>query len=130
MREKGRSRVSSSAWSSPVFTVTQHGRKRMVIDFRKVNSCVERDSYPIPRQDDIFAAVAGARYITTFDLTKGFYQIPIAEKSRHITAFSSHRGLEELTVSVMGYKNSPAFFQRKDGRSSGTLSLAMRYCVH
>lgn len=113
MRAKGRSRLSSSPWASPVFTVEQHGKKRLVIDFRKVNSVVERDQYPIPRQDEIFAAVSGAQYITTLDLTKGFYQIPIAEESRPITAFTSHRGLEELNVTVMGYKNSPAYFQRK-----------------
>lgn len=42
MRAKGRSRPSSSPWASPVFTVEQHGRRRMVIDFRRVNDLVER----------------------------------------------------------------------------------------
>lgn len=113
MISKGRARPSSSPWSSPVFTVVQHGAPRLLIDFRKVNDVVERDMYPLPRQDDIFAAVAGARYITTFDVQKGFYQIPLSESSKKYTAFASHRGLEELTVSVMGFKNSPSFFQRK-----------------
>ena len=112
MKRKKRVQASSSPWSSPVFVVYNHGKPRMVIDFRYVNDQVERDSYPIPRQDKIFDAIKGAMFISCFDLTKGFYQIPIHPDSRYITAFSSHRGLEELTVSVMGYKNSPAFFQR------------------
>jgi hypothetical protein len=104
---------STSPWASPVFVVRSHGKDRMVIDLRKVNECVEPDSYPLPRQDDILQAVAGARFISVFDLKKGFYQMPIAKKSRPITAICSHRGLEQLKVSVMGFRNSPAYFQRK-----------------
>lgn len=113
MCSKGRARPSSLPWASHVFKVVQHGKPRLLIDFQKVNDVVEREMYPLPRQDDIFAAVAGARYITTFDVQKGFYQIPLSEESKKYTAFASHRGLEELTVSVMGFKNLPSFFQRK-----------------
>ena len=85
----------------------------MVIDFRDVNAQIEPDVYPIPHQDLILDLLRGARLVSTFDLTKGFYQIPISSESRKFTAFRSHRGLEQLKVAAMGYKNSPAFFQRK-----------------
>ena len=112
MKAQGRITTSSSPWSSPAFVVYNHGKPRLVIDFRYINTQVEKDSYPLPRQDDIFAAVSEALFITCFDLTKGFFQILIHPKSRPITAFSTHRGLEQLSVSVMGYCNSPAYFQR------------------
>ena len=113
MREKGRSEPSTSPWAAPAFIVYNHEKPRLVIDFRKVNNLVERDMYPIPRQNEIFDAVNGAQYISVLDLTKGFFQIPLDPKAREKTAFVLHRGLEQLTVSVMGFLNSPAFFQRK-----------------
>ena len=113
MVAQGRVERSSSAWASPIFVVNSHGKSRMVIDIRGLNAAVERDSYPLPRVDEVLDELRGAKFISTFDLTKGFYQIPIDEKSRQYTAFTSHRGLEQLTVAAMGYRNSPAFFQRK-----------------
>ena len=106
----GRIEPSMSSWASPIFVVSGD---RMVIDFRKVNDLIDRDSYPLPRADEFLDAVRGAKVVSTFDLKKGFYQIPIDPASRQYTAFISHRGLEQLTVAAMGYKNSPPFFQRK-----------------
>ena len=113
LTKAGRLEPSSSPWASPVFVVYGHGDKaRPVIDFRRVNQLVIRDAYPLPKQDEVLSAVAGARYISTLDLTKGFYQVPISPESRQYAAISSHRGLEQLTVCTMGYSNSPAHFQR------------------
>ena len=114
MAARGRVEPSDSPWSSPVFVVYNKSNKpRVVIDFRKVNQFVVRDAYPIPRQDEVLDAVRGAAFVSVFDLTKGFYQVPIEPASRKYTAFTSHLGLMQLRVAVMGYTNSPSFFQRR-----------------
>ena len=110
----GRVEPSKSAWSSPVFVVKKNPAKpRMVIDYQAINNLVVRDVYPLPKQDEILALINGKRFVTSFDLTKGFYQIPIHPDDRHLTAFATHRGLEQLSVCIMGYTNSPAYFQRQ-----------------
>jgi hypothetical protein len=44
--------------------------------------------HPLPRIDDTIDALSGAKYFSTADLKSGYYQIPVAEKDRHKTAFS------------------------------------------
>ena len=45
------------------------------------------DAYPVPRIDDILDQVSLARYITTLDLAKGYWQVPVADEERAKTAF-------------------------------------------
>lgn len=51
---------SSGPWSPPVLLVVKKdGRPRFCIDFRKLNTLVEKDAYPLPRIDDIIDTLAG-----------------------------------------------------------------------
>lgn len=49
-------------YCSPALIVIQKGRPRLVIDYRKINSMIERDVYPIPLQTDIFPLIQDAAY--------------------------------------------------------------------
>ena len=52
---------SSSPWASPVVLVQkQDGGQRLCIDYRKLNSVTKKDTYPIPRIDDIQDTLAGS----------------------------------------------------------------------
>jgi hypothetical protein len=53
-----------------------------------VNDITVKDSHPLPRIDNTIDALSGAKYFSTADLKSGYYQIPVAEKDRHKTAFS------------------------------------------
>lgn len=44
------------------------------------------------------------------DLKSGFYQVPMAEHSIEITAFSSTSGLHEFLVMPLGLSNAPSHF--------------------
>ena len=48
------------------------------VDFRKVNSITQRDSYPLPRIDETLEALAGSQY-TTLDLASGYWQVEMEE---------------------------------------------------
>ena len=109
---------SNSPWSSPCHTVPKSdGSIRFVTDFRKVNEVSKTDSYPLPRIDTLIDEVANARYITKLDLLKGYWQVPLTERAKEISAFSTGStgvgaGLFQYKVCPFGMKNSGASFQR------------------
>jgi len=47
----------------------------------------------MPRVDDILDQVGQAKYITTLDLAKGYWQVPVAEDDQHKTVFITPKGL-------------------------------------
>ena len=65
----------------------------------------------MPRIDDLIDGLSSARYISTLDLTKGYWQVPV-EKSRAKTAFVAPMGKYEFNVMPFGLKGAPATFQR------------------
>ncbi|MCG8117700.1 MAG: RNase H-like domain-containing protein [Candidatus Thiodiazotropha endolucinida] len=104
---------SQSEWSSPCILVPKpDGTYRMCTDFRKVNSLSKTDSFPIPRMDDCIDNIGNAKYITKFDLLKGYWQIPLTDRAKEVSAFTTPDGLFNYKVMPMGMKNSAATFQR------------------
>ena len=85
---------SLSEWSSPIVMVSKpDGSLRFCNDFRKVNEISKFDAYPMPRVDELLEKIGNARYITTLDLTKGYWQIPLTPRAKEKTAFATPDGL-------------------------------------
>ena len=104
---------SQSEWSSPCILVPKpDGTFRMCTDYRKVNSVTKTDTFPIPRIDDCIDNIGQAKFVTKFDLLKGFWQIPLTNRAKEISAFVTPDGLYQYKVMPFGMKNSPATFQR------------------
>ena len=104
---------SSSNWSSPCILVPKpDGSYRMCTDYRKVNNVTKSDSFPIPRMDDCIDKIGGAKFVTKFHLLKGFWQVPLTERAKEVSAFAVPNGLYQYKVMPFGMKNSPATFQR------------------
>ena len=85
---------SQSNYSSPCILVPKsNGTYRMCTDYRKVNSVTKTDSFPIPRIDDCIDNVGNAKYVTKFDLLKGFWQVPLTDRAKEVSAFATPNGL-------------------------------------
>ena len=104
---------SQSNWSSPCLLVPKpDGTYRMCTDYRKLNNVTKADTYPIPRIDDCIDKIGTAKYVSKFDLLKGFWQIPLTERAKEVSAFVTPKGLYQYKVMPFGMRNSPATFQR------------------
>jgi len=107
---------ANSRFNSPIFVVPKKdGTMRFVLDFRALNSNSHDDRYTMKDVSECIGDIgrAGSHIFSTLDLTAGFWQMPLDEKSRPYTAFTiPGLGQFQWTRGAMGLKGCPGSFQR------------------
>ena len=119
-----------SPWASPIVVVPKKSgpgeppRWRMCVDFRKINDLqpqVRRvDSptsgnislVPLPKINEMYAALHGAKIFTTLDLRSSYYHINLDKESKAKSAFVTPFGKYEFNSVLFGLKQAPAYFQQ------------------
>lgn len=113
LQDLGIIEASASPWSSPVVPVRKKdGSIRLCVDYRSLNRVTKPDKFPIPNLSDSIFGLYGVKYFTRLDLVRGFYQVPLNEESKELTAFSTPHGHWHFNVLSFGLKNAPSAFQR------------------
>ncbi|GJZ56922.1 putative reverse transcriptase domain-containing protein, partial [Tanacetum coccineum] len=80
LQDKGFIRPSHSPRGAPVFFVkNKDGSFRMCIDYRELNKLTIKNRYPLPRIDELFDQLQGARYFSKIDLRSGYHQLRTKE---------------------------------------------------
>ncbi|GBG84241.1 hypothetical protein CBR_g38212 [Chara braunii] len=104
---------SNSPWGAPVLFARKADETLcLCIDYRDLNRYTVKNSYPMPRSDELFDRLAGNRFFTKIDLRSGYHQIRVTAADQPKTAFQSRFGHYEFTVMPFGLTNAPATFQR------------------
>lgn len=85
---KGFIRPSVSLWGAPaLFVKNKDGILRLCIDYRRLNAETIRNKYPLPRVDDLFDHLQGARVFSKIDLRSGYFQLRMKERDIPKTTF-------------------------------------------
>ena len=80
-------------WCTGMVVVKKkNGGVRICIDLKPLNQCVLREYHPLPKVNDILGQLTGATVFSKLDVNSGFWQVPLAEKSRLFTTFISPFG--------------------------------------
>lgn len=103
---------SWSPWSTPVVIAYRNGKPRLCVDYCKLNTITIVDEYPIPRQSEILASLAGSQVLSSLDVLSGFTQIEIDEDHIEKTAFHTHLGLFQFKQMPFRLWNGPSIFQQ------------------
>ena len=72
--EKGLIRPSVSPWGAPIiFVKKKDGSLRLCIDYRQLNKVTIKNRYLLPRIDDLFDQVKGAKVFSKIDLKSRYH---------------------------------------------------------
>jgi len=108
---KGYIKHSKSPYGAPIlFVHKKDGTLRMCVDYRALNKVAAKNRYPLPRIDDLFDRLSGAKVFSRIDLCFGYYQIRIAQGDEERTGCRPRYGSYEFLVMPFGLTNAPATF--------------------
>jgi hypothetical protein len=80
------------------------------VDYRSLNEVTVKNKCPLPRIEDLFNRMRGARVFSKIDLRSGYHQMKIRPSDIPKTDFSTRYGLYEFTIMSFGLTNAPAYF--------------------
>jgi hypothetical protein len=108
---KGYIKPNKSPYGAPViFVHKKDGTLRMCVDYRALNKGSVKNRYHLPRIDDLFDRLSGAKVFSRIDLRSGYYQIRIAKGDEKKTTCRTRYGSYEFLVMPFGLTNAPATF--------------------
>jgi hypothetical protein len=82
-----------SPWGAPVlFVKNKYGTLRLCIDYRQLNTMTIKNKYPLPRINDLFDQVGGAKIFSKLDLRSGYHQVRIKDEDIRKTSFRTRYG--------------------------------------
>ena len=105
--------VKYPEWLANVVVVPKKGGKwRVCVDYTDLNDACPKDSFPLPRIDQIVDASAGQGMLSFLDAFSGYHEIPMFPPDAEKTAFITPHGLFCYNVMPFGLKNAGATYQR------------------
>ena len=94
-------------WLANVVMVKKtNGKWRMWIDFTNLNQAYPKDSFPLPKIDQLVDSIVRHKLLTFMDVFSGYNQIQMAEEDQEKTAFVTNQGLYCYKVMSFGLKNA------------------------
>jgi len=85
---------------------------RLAIDYRYVNSFTRDDAYTLPDISCGFQRIGRCNFVTVADCKAGYWQIPMLEKDKWLTAFVCDGGLFDFNWAPFDLKSSGNTFVR------------------
>nr|GEU35758.1 putative reverse transcriptase domain-containing protein [Tanacetum cinerariifolium] len=73
--------------SKALYRMTPDGSMRLCIDYRELNHITMRSRYPLPRINDLFDQLQGAKFFSKIDLRSGYHQLRVKEQDVSKIAF-------------------------------------------
>ncbi|RVW74933.1 Transposon Ty3-I Gag-Pol polyprotein [Vitis vinifera] len=105
--------VEYPEWLANVVVVPKKGGKwRVCVGYTNLNDACPKDSFPLPRINQIVDATFGHEMLSFLDAFSGYHQIPMAPEDEEKTFFITPHGLYCYRVMSFGLKNTGATYQR------------------
>jgi transposase InsO family protein len=118
----------TSEWASPTFAIAKkNGTIRVVSDFRKLNSLLQRHPFPIPKIGDMIRTMEGFTFATALDLNMGYYHIKLDADAQKLCTIIFPWGKYKYKRLPMGIKIAPDVFQNVMSKLTQDLEYVKTY---
>ena len=108
---KGFIKPSTSPWGASILFAKKKDKTLLLcIDYRQLNRVTIKNRYPLPRIDDLFDQLRGARVYSKIDLRTGYHQLRVKVADIPKTTFRTRYKHFEFTVMPFGLTNAPSAF--------------------
>ena len=87
LKKRGLIEPSDSPLAANVLVDKKDGTKCFCVDYRKLYAVTVKDAYPVPRIDETFDALSGAKWFSTLDLASGYWQVALDEDASQKSTF-------------------------------------------
>ena len=88
------------------------GKWQVCVDFMDLNKAYPKDSFPIPKIDQLVDAIVGHPRMSFLDAFQGYHQIPLALGDQEKMAFVTPIGNYHYKVMPFELKNTRSTYQR------------------
>src|SRR5436305_14754696 len=95
-----------------MFVPKKNRKKRLVVDYQRLNNITIKDRYIVPLVDKIREQLRKAKWFTLIDLQDGYYYLYIKEGDEWKIAFRTRYRHYKFTIMPIGLTNAIASFQR------------------
>ena len=103
--------------NAPVFRDGSYPKKfglhQICVDLKPLNESILRETHPMPSVDDTLAQLSEATVCSKVDMNSGFWQIPLAKESCHLTTFITPVGRICFKKLPFGISSTPELFQKR-----------------
>jgi len=103
----------TSRWACAPLLVHKQGtaRFRFTVDLRPINKYTVRHHFPMPNLEQELSKLAGSRFFATFDLSNGYWQLPLDRRSQELQSFVTPDGVFTPTRVLHGTSNAVTHLQ-------------------
>ena len=85
---------------------------RICGDFKvTINPNVEREHYPLPKVEDLFASLPGGKVFSKLDLSHAYQQLELDAESQHCVTVNTHKGIYRYLRMPYGVSSAQSIFQ-------------------
>ena len=121
--------VSHSLWAAPMVPVLKTDNSvRLCGDYKlTVNKAANRDTYPIPKIQDLFANLTDCKIFSKLDMSQAYAQLCLDDTSKKYTTINTPKGLFQYNRLAFGISSAPGIFQRAMENLFGDMAEVICY---